>query len=81
MVEAAHSLAIQADGKIVVAGYSTQAATGRDFALVRYNPDGSLDGGFGGDGMVTTDLGGPGDEAWGLAIQADGKIVAAGHSL
>ena len=43
-------VAVQADGKIVVAGYSTQRSTGEDFALARYNADGSLDREFGGKG-------------------------------
>jgi len=71
----AYALAIQADGKIVVAG-----ATGfGDFALSRYNPDGSLDTTFDGDGKVTTDIG-VFDEAFGLAIQSNGRIVAAGST-
>lgn len=49
------SVTVQADGKILVAG---QGGTGDDFALVRYNPDGSLDTTFGVNGIVTTDLGG-----------------------
>jgi uncharacterized delta-60 repeat protein len=65
-------VAIQADGKIVVAGGSLS-----DFALARYNPDGSLDTTFDGDGKVTTDFGGTGD-AHAVALQSDGRIVAAG---
>ena len=49
-------MAIQADGKIVVAGQSPTAAA-TDFALARYNADGSLDTSFDGDGKVTTDFG------------------------
>jgi uncharacterized delta-60 repeat protein len=66
-------VAVQADGKIVVSG-----AAGGDFALVRYNADGSLDTTFSGDGMQTADFGGASDGANGIAVQADGKIVAAG---
>jgi uncharacterized delta-60 repeat protein len=68
----ATSLALQPDGKIVVAGSS-----GLDFALARYNADGSLDAGFGSGGTVTTDFG-DWDRAPAVAIQADGKIVVAG---
>ena len=50
------SVAIQSDGKIVAAGYSTTVVTG-DFALVRYNTDGSLDTSFDSDGKVTTAIG------------------------
>jgi len=75
----AHALAIQADGKLVAAGYSDNG-TQDVFALVRYNPDGSLDTTFNSTGMVTTAIGGKGDQARALAIQPDGKLVAAGSS-
>jgi uncharacterized delta-60 repeat protein len=68
----ASDVAIQGDGKIITAG-----ASGNDFALARYNADGSLDTSFDGDGKVLTDFGGI-DYARGVAIQGDGKIVAAG---
>jgi uncharacterized delta-60 repeat protein len=74
----AFGLAIQADGKIVAGGRADVSGT-FDFALARYNTDGSLDTGFDGDGKVTTDfVSGSFDQAFGLAIQGDGKIVAAG---
>jgi uncharacterized delta-60 repeat protein len=72
----ANAVAIQADGKIVAAGFSSFSFDDT-FALARYNTDGSLDPTFDGDGRVTTQFG-SGDEAWGVAIQRDGKIVAAG---
>jgi uncharacterized delta-60 repeat protein len=76
----AHGVAIQADAKIVAVG--TRAADpGLDsrFALARYNPDGSLDATFGGDGRVTTNLTRRGDLIfWGVAIQPNGRIVVAG---
>src|SRR5439155_1424244 len=80
----AHGVAIQADGKIVAAGgsdttFGTTGASPRDFVLVRYNPDGSLDPAFDGGGRVVTDFGAD-DSANGVAIQADGKIVAGGSS-
>jgi len=71
------SLAIQWDGKIVVAG-KTFIGGGFDIALARYNSDGTLDASFGAGGKVTTDLGGPNDGAFSVAVQADGKIVASG---
>ncbi|MHC4575042.1 MAG: hypothetical protein ACYS76_13070, partial [Planctomycetota bacterium] len=77
----AYALAIQADGKIVVAGQTyTSDPNGHDFALARYNSNGSLDGAFGASGLVTTDFDSSWEEACGLAIQAGGKIVVAGHS-
>jgi uncharacterized delta-60 repeat protein len=73
----AFAVAIQADGKIVAGG--SAAISGVDFALARYNPDGSLDPTFDGDGKVTTDYGFGSSQVKALAIQADGKIVAAGY--
>ncbi|HKP12925.1 MAG TPA: delta-60 repeat domain-containing protein [Blastocatellia bacterium] len=74
----ATAVKIQADGKVVVAGDSQDASGFADFALVRYNPNGSLDGGFGTGGKVITDFAGLTDLARAVAIQQDGKIVVAG---
>ena len=74
----ATSVAFQADGKIVAAGYCTVGAT-VDFCLTRYSGNGSLDASFDGDGKVTTAIGAGSDQARGVAVQADGKIVAAGQ--
>ncbi len=74
------AVAIQPDGKIVAVGYSDNGSNG-DFALVRYNADGSLDTTFDGDGKVTTPILDSHDNAYSVAIQADGRIVAAGHTL
>ena len=79
--DSAGSVAIQADGKIVVTGVSIQPGTGYDFALARYNTDGSLDTTFDGDGKVTTDFGFSYDYGMDLAIQADGRIVVTGWSI
>ena len=79
----AASLSIQSDGKIVAAGYSYNDAAGRAFALSRYNINGALDSTFGTNGSVRNTIsGGSGvnDEACAVAIQSDGKIVAAGYS-
>ncbi len=75
----AYDMAIQADGKIIVVGGSI-VSTSFDFALARYNTDGSLDTSFSGDGKLTTAIGSSDDEAFGVAIQPDGKIVVAGRS-
>jgi uncharacterized delta-60 repeat protein len=72
------ALALQADGKIVVAGSSNARGT-YDFALARYRPNGSLDPAFGSGGKVLTDFGGS-DGVSALALQPDGKIVVAGVS-
>jgi uncharacterized delta-60 repeat protein len=76
------STALQPDGKIVVAGFSYNWNTGlnRDIALARYNNDGSLDPGFGSGGLITTAFGVEDEEAFSVAIQSDGKILAAGYS-
>ena len=78
--DGAHAVSVQNDGKILVAGYS-ETDEDRDFALVRYNTDGSPDAGFGKTGIAFTDFMGKTDEAQGMVIQSDGKIVLAGRSF
>jgi uncharacterized delta-60 repeat protein len=76
----AFALVLQKNGKLVAAGESFNG-TNFDFALARYNPDGSLDTSFGGgDGVVTTPIGSGHDVARALVVQTDGKLVAAGYS-
>lgn len=75
----ANAIAIQADGKIVVAG-SNRDLVDHDVALVRYQSNGSLDPAFGGDGTVLTTMGGFDDEAHAIAIRSDGKIVIGGRA-
>ena len=70
----AHAVAIQANGRILVAGTDSR----NRFAVVRYLPDGSLDASFGGDGIVTTNLTPVDDLAYDVLVQPDGKIVAVG---
>ena len=77
----AAEVALQGDGKIVAVGEAEPGTSGNDFALARYNPDGSLDTSFSGDGRLTTDFGfGADDEANGVGIQGDGKLVAVGRA-
>lgn len=78
-VDAASAMVLQPDGKIVVAGYTTSG--GYDFAVVRYNANGTLDTSFDGDGKVVTPIGLADDVATCIARQADGKLLAAGYSL
>ena len=74
------AMALQPDGKIVVAGLS-DAGGNFHFALARYNTDGTLDGGFGSAGKVLTNSSpGSDDSALAVGLQPDGKIVAAGPS-
>ena len=78
----ARAIAIQQDGKIVLAGVIFYVDGSSDFAVVRLNCDGTLDRTFGCDhsGIVTIDFGGFDDEANAVKIQQDGKIVVAGTS-
>ena len=75
--EEANGVAIQSDGKIVVVGHTPVADD--DFAVARYNPNGTLDTTFSGDGKQTTDFGGY-EQANAVAIQSNGKIVVVGYS-
>lgn len=73
----ARALLLQTDGKLVAVGFVDNQS--RDlFALARCNPDGSLDSTFGNGGKVVTTIGGVYDTAVAAALQADGKIIAAG---
>ncbi|MGB9179680.1 MAG: carboxypeptidase regulatory-like domain-containing protein, partial [Pyrinomonadaceae bacterium] len=73
-----HAVTLQKDGKIVVAGH-TGSYPLFDFALFRYTRDGQLDSSFGSNGKVSTDFNGNWEQAYGVAIQPDGKIVLAGE--
>jgi len=80
----ANAVALQADGKIVVAGnaFANPSANTSDIAVLRYNTDGTLDTtGFGSpNGYVTTSIGAF-DDGFAVAVQpADGKIVVAGNA-
>jgi uncharacterized delta-60 repeat protein len=77
---AANAVAIQPDGKILAAGYFSASDDSTDWAIVRYNDDGSLDPTFDGDGILTTHLGGVSEFANDVVVQPDGKIVVAGSS-
>jgi uncharacterized delta-60 repeat protein len=76
--DAAHSIAVQPDGKILVAGRAQGPDWLQLFVVVRYNSNGSLDSSFGDHGKVTTDFNGQYDVANSVALQPDGKIVVSG---
>ncbi|MBU0664205.1 MAG: hypothetical protein KJ990_06625 [Proteobacteria bacterium] len=76
----AHAVVIQPDGKILVAGSSSNNSN-LDFALVRYNSEGGLDTSFNLSGQVVTVVGSGDDEALGIALQDDGKIVTCGYTF
>ena len=77
--DSGNSVAIQSDGKIIVAGSTASGPNLYNFALARYTPIGTLDSGFGSGGLVITDFGSF-DFGNSIAIQPDGKIVAAGYT-
>ena len=81
----AFDVALQSDGKIIAAGtffvnFDPGEISDTDFALARYNPDGTPDATFGNGGTVTTDFFGFEDDAFSVLIQPDGKIVAVGSA-
>ncbi|MEX0966302.1 MAG: T9SS type A sorting domain-containing protein [Bacteroidia bacterium] len=76
----ATAVVLQSDGKMVVAGYTGSSNTTWKFALARLNADGTLDQGFGIGGKLTTAVGTTFDYCQAVAMQPDGKIVAAGYS-
>lgn len=77
----AFSIAVQADGRLVTAGYGRGGGdTSYNFALSRYNTNGSLDATFDVDGRQTTDFNGYSEYGRGVVIQSDGKIVVVGYA-
>jgi uncharacterized delta-60 repeat protein len=78
----ANAVVLQGDGKLVAAGYGKDGRNDK-FALARYNPDGSLDAGFGTSGTVLTQIGigeGSHDEITAMVLLADGKLAVAGYA-
>lgn len=75
----AKSVALQLDGKILAGGMASNG-TNTDFAVVRYNADGSVDAGFGAGGRVQTDFASGNDDGRSLKIQSNGRILLAGRA-
>jgi uncharacterized delta-60 repeat protein len=73
-----YTLALQKDGKIIIAGRSGTTSTGYDFALVRLNSDGTPDASFGTNGVVITHATDGYDSISRVTVQLDGKIIAVG---
>jgi uncharacterized delta-60 repeat protein len=78
--DAVRALAVQPDGRILLAGGSDQGSRGVDFAVMRLLPDGQPDPGFGNGGSFVHDFFGGTDRARALALMADGRIVVGGES-
>ena len=83
--EAARSVAIQPDGRIVVGGFADECGlftcNDDEFALARLNPDGTPDSSFHNDGMRMIGLGTPDDILNTILVQTDGKIVGIGEKI
>jgi uncharacterized delta-60 repeat protein len=80
--DTASAVAVQSDGRVVVAGYSDSGGVdGFDFALARYLANGTLDTSFDSDGKVTTQISVADQDNWAtcMAIQPDGKILVGGY--
>src|SRR5207244_10983357 len=82
----AYAVALQPDGKIIAAGTDfvnfsfNDDISDVDFGLARYNPDGTPDTSFGGDGKVSTDFDGFNDDVFSILMQPDGKLIAVGSA-
>lgn len=74
------SVALQPDGKVLMTG-TAQSGSDCYLALVRYNPDGSLDASFSSDGQVTTDVGPSAEQGYSVALQPDAKILVSGSTV
>jgi uncharacterized delta-60 repeat protein len=74
------AIAMQADGKIVLAGYSGTSSANNNFMLVRLQADGSADTSFGAGGILTSFFGLQNNQATSVLVQPDGKIIAGGFS-
>ncbi|MBA3832009.1 MAG: hypothetical protein H0X34_08965 [Chthoniobacterales bacterium] len=76
----ATSAMFQSDGKLVVGGFYKNEGTPHQFALARYNSNGSLDFNFGRAGKVMTPVGTGDAFSFAIALQSNGRIVLAGYS-
>ena len=79
--DSARAVAIQPDGKIVVAGWTDQTGIDANFMVLRFLPDGTLDAGFAQGGKLIVPFGTGTDRAYAVAVQDDGRIVVAGTPL
>jgi hypothetical protein len=80
LYSSATAIALRPNGKIVASGSSRGIGNSGDFAVVRYNANGSLDTTFGGDGITTADFDNSTDYAYGMALDNAGRAVVVGES-
>jgi uncharacterized delta-60 repeat protein len=78
----ARATAIQSNGKIIVAGYTTPGGGDFDFALVRFNSNGTLDSTFGTSGITILDINSAGadDLIYDIALDSQDRIIAVGRT-
>lgn len=76
----ASSVIIQKDGKIVVGGVAMTSGSGNEFAVARFNTNGTIDNSFDTDGKQTTLVGDGNNAVYSIALQGDSKIVMAGYT-
>ena len=74
------AVAVQADGRVLVAGNADNGGTGLDLAAARWSAAGVPDASFGSSGVAVLDVAGTDDRAFDLAVQTDGRIVLAGST-
>jgi uncharacterized delta-60 repeat protein len=80
-MDAANAMAIQSDGKVVVAGYTEPPTANERFtntALARFTASGKLDTTFSGDGKAGADFPGVHRDAASIVVQSDGKTLVGG---
>ena len=75
-----YALSLDAQGRILVAGYNNTFTQGANFALARYTASGTLDPTFGTGGKVSTDFAGSNDIGFALSLDAQGRILVAGRA-
>ena len=74
------SVVVQSDGKILLVGNARNSSGNNDFSIIRLNSDANYDTTFGSGGLSIFDIGSLADEAFGIAVQTDGKIIVTGQT-
>lgn len=74
-------IALQTDGKVVLTGATWQTPGSYDIFVIRYALDGAPDTGFGDEGKIITDISGSFDDAIGISVQTDGKLIVGGSAV